>query len=200
MPARAATVAVTLLAALAGGCAGPAAGPAGPAPGPASGSAPGPSSGAVPGPQRGGPAAPVVHDRWESCDEAAPVPADGGFGVSQEALTLPLLGGDFGPVAAVVCRAGPRERPGGGTEIVAEEVRAADLTALLPALRLPDEAATAEACTQELPAVPWLALLDGAGRWIRPGIPVDACGKPRPEFRAAFDRLATTPVRSRVIR
>jgi hypothetical protein len=125
--------------------------------------------------------------------------AENRFEEARDALTLPLLGDGFQPVSAVVCREGIRQRPGGGTELTAEEARADDLTAVLPTLRLPDESATAEVCTMDLPGVPWLALLDRDGRWIRPGVPVDACGKPRMEFRAAYEKLATTTVKSRVV-
>lgn len=154
----------------------------------------------VPTPVRSGPSTPTVHDRWESCDKAAPASADSPFGDAQDALTLPLLDDGFQPISAVICRTGIQERTGGGTEMTAEEARADDLTALLTTLRLPDEVATAEACTMELPAVPWLALLDSDGRWTRPGVPIDACRKPRTEFRNAYEKLATTTVKSRVVR
>ncbi|GIE86480.1 hypothetical protein [Actinoplanes regularis] len=183
MHARATATTVALLAVLTGGC-----------------TAPLDTAGSVPAPARSGPSAPVVRDRWESCDTTAPASAEDQFSGAQDALTLPRLGDGFQPVAAVVCGMSMRERPGGGWEMVAEEARVDDLTTLLPALRLPDEAATAAACTDDLPAVPWLVLLDSDGRWIRPGIPIDACGKPRGEFREAFGKLATTTVRSRVVR
>ena len=74
------------------------------------------------------------------------------------------------------------------------------MAALVAALRLADEPATDGACTADLPFVPWLALLDDRGRWVRPGVPRDACGKPRIEVRNAIDRLRLTPVSSRPIR
>jgi hypothetical protein len=184
MHARATVATAALLALLAGGCARVGTDAAGP----------------VPAHVRGGSSAPTVHDRWESCDKAAPASADGLVGDSQDALALPLLDDGFQPVSAVICRTGFRERPGGGTEMTAEEARADDLTVLLPTLRLPDEEPTAEACTMDLPAVPWLALLDSDGRWTRPGVPIDACRKPRTEFRDAYEKLETTTVTSRVVR
>ena len=175
MRVRAAAAVVALFA---GGCTGPADTVA---------------SGTVPAPARGGAAAPAVHQRWTSCAEQVPATADFiEFDAGQDALTMPLLDDGFRPVAAVVCRTG--ERPGAGVE----EARAGDPAVVLPALRLPDEPRTTGICTMEMPAVPWLALLDDSGRWIRPGIPADACGKPRMEFRDAYDKLATVPVRSRV--
>jgi hypothetical protein len=151
----------------------------------------------APGPARSGPPAPEVHDRWESCESAAPMSADDWFSAGQDALGLPILDDTFQPVAAVVCRVEMRPVTATSTETVAEELRAGDVTALLPTLRLPDEGATADACTEELQLVPWLALVDRDGRWIRPGIPVDSCHKPRIEFRQAYGKLATTVVTSR---
>ncbi|GIF39506.1 hypothetical protein [Actinoplanes xinjiangensis] len=178
-----ATVAtVALFAVLAGGCA-----------------RTGVDSGAVPGPVRSGPIA-EVHERWESCDAAAPAKTNEWYDNAQDALGLPRLDGTFQPVAALICRNGIQERPGGGTEMTAEEARADDLSALLPALLLPDEAATAQACTADLPGVPWLALVDRDGRWVRPGIPIDSCSKPRTEFRQAYEKLVTVTVKSRVLR
>ena len=149
------------------------------------------------GPQRTA-GAPAVHAAWESCAVAAPA-ADDGFGAGQDALTLPALDDRFQPAAAVVCRAQPQERPSGGSDMVAVEERADDVTALVAALRLPDDEPTAYACTAELPAVPWLALVDAQGRWVRPGVPVDACHKPRQEFRTAYEGLRTTRISTRVL-
>ncbi|MEV6596770.1 hypothetical protein AB0M36_07870 [Actinoplanes sp. NPDC051346] len=141
----------------------------------------------------------TVHSRWESC--AAATPADGSDGDGgQDALALPRMDEGFEPVAAVVCRAGPQQRPSGGLDLVAVEDRADDVTALVNALRLPDDKPTEGACTLDLPFVPWLALLDGKGRWVRPGVPIDACRKPRHEFRTAYEQLRTKRVTTRVLR
>ncbi|RIV40073.1 hypothetical protein [Micromonospora radicis] len=149
-------------------------------------------------PRRRDSGVPVVQQRWESCDTVT-----GGEGLvrdgSQDALALPLLDDDFRPSAAVVCRAEPQRRPGGGTDLVAMEERAADVAALVAALRLPDRP-TVGNCTLELPFVPWLALLDAQGRWVRPGVPTDDCGKPRIEFRTAYEQLSTERVATRVLR
>ena len=136
---------------------------------------------------------PAVQPAWESCPAA--VPDD-----SQDALDLPPLTGDFRPVAAVICGSRIERRPGGGEDLLAVEERAGDVTALVDALRLPSEERTDGFCTMEQVTVPWFVLLDEQGRWIRPGVPADACGKPRPEVRAAFDQLRTERVSSRVQR
>ncbi|GIF09125.1 hypothetical protein [Actinoplanes siamensis] len=183
MRVRGTAAATALLAVLAGGCA----------------RADSDIVGLAPAPVRSGPATPAIHDRWESCDSTAYGSAQNRINDGQDALTLPLLDDGFQPVSAIICGASIRERPGGGTELVAEEARADDLTTVLSTLRLSDEGPTAGVCTMEMPAVPWLALLDDDGRWIRPGVPVDACGKPRREFRTAFEKLATTTVKSRVV-
>jgi hypothetical protein len=128
---------------------------------------------------------PEVHPSWESCAAVTPP----GFIDASDALQLPRLTDDFTPVTGILCLTEHRERPGGGTDLIGLEKRATDLTALLPALRLPDKRRTTGTCTDELPFVPWLALLDADGRWLRPGVPVDACGKPRPEFRKAYEAL-----------
>jgi hypothetical protein len=141
----------------------------------------------------GGP--PVVHPRWESCAPAA----DADLAGAQDALVGPALDDSFRPVAAVICRSAPVRRPSGGEDMVAAEERADDIAALVAALRLPDEERTDGACTLELPYVPWLALLDDQGRWVRPGVPADACGKPRREFREAFEQLRTRRVADRVL-
>lgn len=160
------------LALVAGGCAGPAVErPAGP---------------------------PVANPRWESCAVAAAPPSPG-FTGAQDALAAPRLDESFRPVAAVVCRSAPVRRPAGGEDLVAAEERADDVTALVATLRLPDEKRTDDPCTADLPLVPWLALLDEQGRWVRPGIPADACGKPRREFRDAFAQLRTRRVSARVL-
>lgn len=176
MRARALTT-VALIAVLAGGCARPDTD----------------VGGTDPWPLPSGPA-PVVNASWESCDKAAPEYAD-----ARDGLTLPPLDSTFQPVAAVICRTGIQQRPGGGTEMTAVEARADDLSTLLPTLRLPSEQPTAQACTADLPAVPWLALIDKDGRWIRPGIPVDSCAKPRIEFRKAYEKLTTVTVETRVL-
>ncbi|KUL31005.1 hypothetical protein ADL15_23985 [Actinoplanes awajinensis subsp. mycoplanecinus] len=123
---------------------------------------------------------PKVHSQWVSCAVGPGNRQDG-----QDALTLPRLTDSFPAVSAVICDF----RPTRGTKLTPTEKRTTDVTALLTALRLPDEAATAQACTQELPFVPWLILMDAQNRWIRPGVPVDSCGKPRQEFRDAYRKL-----------
>ncbi|MBO3737376.1 hypothetical protein [Actinoplanes flavus] len=140
----------------------------------------------------------TVNDRWESCDKHRPEDAVGVDG-AQEALTMPLLDDSFQPVSAVICGATVKQRPSGGSDYVAFESKTDDLGALLPALRLPDVDYDAEACTADLPAVPWLVLLDARGRWVRPGVPIDDCGKPRQEFRDVYGALRTTEVSSKVV-
>ena len=51
----------------------------------------------------------------------------------------------------------------------------------------------------ELPTVPWFVLLDEQGRWIRPGVPRDKCGKVRIEVRDAVSGLRLTRVATRVL-
>jgi hypothetical protein len=109
---------------------------------------------------------PVIQPAWTSC-----------AGKTAETADLPHLDDSFQPVAAIVCPAGL-------------ENRTTDVTALVAALRLPDEPRTADLCTLELYVPPFLALLDEQGRWVQPGMPLNSCGKVRREVRDALDKLA----------
>ncbi len=185
MPGRAAVLAVGLALAV-GGCASTA---------PVGG---GTAAGGGTGSQRSpGPLA--IHSHWESC-AATTSAKDVDLGSSPEALLLPRLEEGFQPVAAVVCRVGPEQRPSGGSDLVAAEERADDVATLVAALRLPDRELRQYVCTADLPFVPWLALLDAQGRWVRPGVPKDDCNKPLPEFRTAYEQLPAKRVTTRVLR
>ncbi|MEU4242720.1 hypothetical protein [Actinoplanes sp. NPDC026619] len=145
-------------------------------------------------------APPDVQPRWESCAAALPAPSPGPvLGDGGAPGPLPHLDSSFTPVFAVLCRTAPLMRPGGGEDLEAVEERADDITALVAALRLPDEPPTNGACTAEGWIQPYLVLLDADGRWIRPGVPVDGCHKPRLEFRDAFGGLKTTKVSGRTV-
>ncbi|MEH1017032.1 hypothetical protein V6U90_28530 [Micromonospora sp. CPCC 206060] len=117
-----------------------------------------------------------------------------------DAGTLPRLGTDFAATVAIHCRLEPKRRADRGQDLVLTEGRATDLTTLLAALRLPDERLTTDACTLEMPPVPNLLLLDPQGRWIRPGLPVDGCGRPRAEVREAVRDLRLITVTEKVVR
>ncbi|WP_412747509.1 hypothetical protein [Krasilnikovia sp. M28-CT-15] len=153
---------------------------------------------------------PQIHPHWRSCaGEPSMRPQDEG----NDAAPLSHFADSFRPVAAVMCREDTRRRPDGGTDAIAVEDRADDVAALLAALRLPDEPPPSlEAFTGEVPPPepdamctadgylpPRLVLLDGQGRWVRPGIPRDACGKPLAEADAAMDKLKWTRVSTRVL-
>ncbi|BBH70020.1 hypothetical protein ACTI_67050 [Actinoplanes sp. OR16] len=118
-------------------------------------------------------AAAQVHDRWVSCAGEPSVTYDDR--TADDAITLPLLDAAFQPVAAVVCDRG-------ADPSAAVEKQAQDVTALVAALRGPDQPLptpdgdTVYGCTMAKIHVPWLALLDAGGRWVRPGLPRDYCG------------------------
>ncbi|MEU4240053.1 hypothetical protein [Actinoplanes sp. NPDC026619] len=143
---------------------------------------------------------PVVEAAWVSCDRFVPAPDGMLFGGGWEAVVLPALGGTFRAVAAVICRSDSQPHPGGGSDLVAVEERATDIADLVTALRLPDQ--SMRDCHGEFWAqyVPWLALLDAQGRWVRPGIPLAPCNAPRAEVSAAIARLPVTRVSTRVLR
>jgi hypothetical protein len=144
------------------------------------------------------PGKPTVEPAWTSC-AAAGAPASGPASGGGDA-ELPPLDDSFQPVAAVVCSSAPLRRADGGEDLTATESRADDVTALVAALRLPDEPLSGGACTLELYLPPFFALLDAQGRWVRPGVPHDSCGKVRSEVREALGGLRLTPVSSRPIR
>jgi hypothetical protein len=137
---------------------------------------------------------PVVHPRWTSCA------VDAGEALAgAEGIALPRLDAGFTAAAAVVCDQIPERRDDGGEYLVAVESRTEDVARLVEALRLPDQPRTDDTCSMDLPGVAWFALLDGQGRWVRPGLPMDVCGKIRIEVRQAVQQLRLTRVSSRVI-
>ena len=140
---------------------------------------------------------PTVQPSWTSC--AVDAPDQSGLERPSGAAQLPPLDDSFRPVAAVLCLSAPLRRSDGGTDLAATEKRADDVTALVAALRLPDERLSGGACTLEAYHLPFFALLDAQGRWVRPGAPSDQCGKVRIEVRTALENLRLTPVSSRPV-
>ncbi|MFG1648509.1 hypothetical protein ACGFIE_01170 [Micromonospora sp. NPDC049275] len=140
---------------------------------------------------------PVVRSGWTSCAVDAPLGDDGR---PPHIRTLPRLGTDFAVASAVHCQLEPQRRANGGEDLVLTEGRATDVRALLAALRLPDDRTIIEACTLEMPWEPNLLLFDAQGRWIRPGLPMDTCGKPVPEIPEAVRGLRLTTVSETVVR
>jgi hypothetical protein len=146
---------------------------------------------------------PEVHGAWSSCDAVgAPIPDE----APKAATLLPRLAADFEPTAVVVCRRTPQQRADGGTDLMDVEGRATDpagVAAVVRAVRMPNEAREAgddTACRSDLPSVPWFALLDAAGRWVRPGVPVDNCDRIRDEMVAAVEKLTLVQVSARPVR
>lgn len=134
-----------------------------------------------------GPTGPMeIHSAWTSCRDAAP---EATAFPGTEAQRMPFLDDDFAADHAIFCRSGPELRADGGTDLFATEELVDDVTALVAALRLPSEPPGDGACTADMVVVPWFALVDASGRWARPGVPSDACGKPRIEVRDAIAKL-----------
>ncbi|WP_030487012.1 hypothetical protein [Micromonospora chokoriensis] len=134
---------------------------------------------------------PAIRSRWVSCAVNAPIGDDGR---PPNALTLPRLGTEFAVAYAVHCQREPKRRADGGEDLVLTEGRATDVTALLAALRLPNDTTPVEACTLEMPWEPNLLLFGAQGQWIRPGLPVDTCGKPLAAVQEAVRALRLTTV------
>ncbi|MFF0471372.1 hypothetical protein ACFYPX_28540 [Micromonospora zamorensis] len=148
-----------------------------------------------------------IADSWTSCRAAAPQ-AGAVLSVPNTATPTPTapepkigrIDPAFTPVAAVLC--GREIRPGvnGGQEQTATERRAEQIAPLLAALRLPNEQADGEiACTLDMVIPPWLALLDDRGRWLRPYLPTNVCGRPRAEVSDALAGLSWTTVDTRTV-
>jgi hypothetical protein len=139
---------------------------------------------------------PEIHPAWTAC----PPPA-GRFdpGDVTAPLGLPRLPADFTPAEVVVCASGTQTRADGGEDSVRLERRGSDVAALTRALRLPDVPFGGGVCTADLPGVPWFVVLDASGRWLRPGIAADACGKLRIEVRGAVEQLHLTTVHTTVL-
>lgn len=128
-------------------------------------------------------ATPVVNASWTSCAAEPSVTYDDR--TATDAAVLPLLDPGFRAVRAVVCYEGAVQKtPGSDLDPVAAEVRADDIGALMAQLRESDEAPPTPAgedglqdvCTAEIRHVPWVAVIDANGRWVRPGLPLDSCG------------------------
>ncbi|WP_433114999.1 hypothetical protein [Micromonospora sp. CA-246542] len=170
----------------------------------------GPADTGGPGTTSKDPGPAEIVEKWTSCAKIAPqagavlpVPPGAG-GSATPAGVEPRAGridGNFVPSTAVLCGRDVVPKAGGGREQVATERRADDIGPLVAALGLADqERGRGEvACTADMLVPPWLALLDDRGRWLRPYLPTDACGKPRPEVRAALDGLRLTTVDSRTV-
>ncbi|WP_433535372.1 hypothetical protein ACQPZK_25475 [Micromonospora sp. CA-249363] len=166
---------------------------------------------AGPGDTLKGPGSAEIVEKWTSCAEIAPqagvmlpVPRGSAAVTSPPAGVEPRVGRidpAFTPVAAVLCGRDVVPGAAGGREQVATERRADDIGPLVAALGLADEKRGSGeiACTLDMLVPPWLALLDDQGRWLRPYLPKDVCGKPRPEVRAALDGLRLTTVDSRTV-
>jgi hypothetical protein len=133
-------------------------------------------------------AAPQGGNSWTSCAAVL-----GQTGASVE--DLPTLGDGFTPVSVVTCRFVAENNTSGGVDQVAYERRAENnIDALVAALRAPDAPREDGPCTLEIRLIEWFALLDASGRWVRPGVPVDACGKIRWEVSNALGGAPWTDV------
>ncbi|MET8364699.1 hypothetical protein ABZU53_14175 [Micromonospora sp. NPDC005194] len=167
-------------------------------------------AGTVNTPKDPGPA--EIVEKWTSCAQVAPQagvvlpvpPGSDGPAAPTPAGVEPRVGRidpAFTPVAAVLCGRDVVPGAAGGREEVATERRAGDIGPLVAALGLADEERGRGdiACTADMLVPPWLALLDDRGRWLRPYLPTDVCGKPRPEVRAALDGLRLTTVDTRTV-
>jgi hypothetical protein len=135
---------------------------------------------------------------WTSCRQelgsAWPV------GSTTDSLTLAPLARAFDPKSVVECSERVETRADGGQELVATEQQGTETAALTAALRLPDAPATSGSCGLVLYTVPWFAVLDSHRRWVRPGVPADACRDPRGEVLEALRGLKLRTVSTVAVR
>ncbi|RZU46587.1 hypothetical protein EV385_6662 [Krasilnikovia cinnamomea] len=127
-----------------------------------------------------------VHPRWESC--AAEL---GGAGPDFSTVTRARLDSSFHPVSAILCTQQAETDSTGRKHITTHERHVDDIDALVAAQRLPDLPQTGDICTADAVMPPWIALVDGQGRWVHPAVPVTACDKPRVEVYTALDTVHT---------
>jgi hypothetical protein len=110
----------------------------------------------------------------------------------------------FTPVSAVMCSLEPRRSPGGGWYQVLVERRAtAGVERLARELRKPSANPTppdGTGCTLELQLIHWFTLADGAGRAVRPEVPMGVCGKPSPAAMQALSDVGWKVVREQRLR
>jgi len=144
-----------------------------------------------------GPAAPrtpaPVQAAWPGCE------AVGAF-VDDRAPELTGAGAvpdGFTATRVVLCTTADREDAAGAEVSVELERSSADVGPLLTYLARPSERATDGPCTADGWLGPWMFLLDDAGRYVVPAIPVDRCGKPlgwsdREAEPFAWEKLAYT--------
>jgi hypothetical protein len=115
-----------------------------------------------------------VTSGWPGCRTIGAFADPGGGVPPYPAGAVPA---GFVPQRAVLCQTTTRDGTGGSRTVDLERT-ATDIDPLLTYLDQPDEPPTDGACTADGWVEPWLFLLDSAGRFVRPAIPVDECGKP----------------------
>ena len=98
--------------------------------------------------------------------------------------------------AAIECVVEDRPVAGDGVwSFVVEKRATAGLDRLATALRAKDEPTpTDQVCALMLVVVPWFAVVDSHGAWLRPRVPTTSCGDPQPAVTSALDALAWTTV------
>jgi len=133
-------------------------------------------------------AGPTVAGRCPSAAELMPQGVAGNG-------TVPLAD-DVSVTAAVECVVEQRPVAGDGVwSFVVEKRATARLDHLATALREKDEPTPADqACALVLVVVPWFAVVDARGTWVRPHVPATSCGDPQPAVMSALDALVWTTV------
>ena len=141
------------------------------------------------------PAPAVIHEVWPGC--VAHGAFDALYAADQPDLGQGSIPAGFAPVTVIRCAVGDTATPSRlGLERRAEDP--AEVAALVTYLDLRSQTVLSPdtlACPAMAWFPPWLYLLDADGRWIRPQIPVDACGFARDLWAdggVPYERLSFT--------
>jgi len=155
---------------------------------------PRPATRSAPAPTTGRPAAPagasvVALTRRVPCPERAG-PAAGLAGIAR-----------FVAVTAVSCDRVDRMIRGARWQVEVRGVAVSGIDRVVRALRLPSERRSGTtSCTANIALAPSVALVDAAGRYVVPRVPVDACDHPLQAAMLAFDAVRWREVSARPVR
>lgn len=137
-------------------------------------------------------------DVWTSCAATGGESAGGGY-VTEPQAPLKRLDPGFAPVSVVICEHTSRTRADGSEVLEQVERRGSGINALLAELRRPDVPRGNGSCSLVLSRMPWFALLDATGQWVRPALPSDECGS-NEQGEAVLRSIKTTTVDTKLLK
>jgi hypothetical protein len=128
-----------------------------------------------------------------ACPSAEQLGSSGGAGI----VAAPLPG-DLAVTEVVECSVEDRPVAGDGVWSFNVEKRSiVGIERLLATLRTKDEPAPANlTCALVGITLPWFALVDTRGNWVRPHLPLTMCGAPQPAMMSALAAVSWSTVRA----